>query len=31
MTKNVVWLLLGLYGVPYLWRLALAWRDRDIQ
>jgi len=31
MVKAVVWTLLGLYGVPYVWKLALAWRDRGIQ
>jgi hypothetical protein len=30
MLKSIVWLLLGLYGVPYVWRLALSWRDRGL-
>lgn len=28
MVKGALWLLIGLYGVPWAWKLALAWRDR---
>lgn len=30
MIKSLVWLLIGLYGVPYVWKLVLSRRDRGL-
>jgi hypothetical protein len=30
MKKNVVWFLLGLYGVPFVMNYVQTWRDRDL-
>lgn len=30
MKKNVVWFLIGLYGVPFAMKYVQAWRDRDL-
>lgn len=30
MKKNVVWFLLGLYGVPFVMKYVHAWRDRGL-
>lgn len=30
MKKAVVWFLIGLYGVPFVWKYVQVWRDRGL-
>jgi hypothetical protein len=30
MIKNVVWMLIGLYGVPFVLKYVQVWRDRGL-
>lgn len=30
MTKAIVWMLIGLYGVPFVMKYVNAWRDRGL-